>query len=210
MILSGLFFLLVNFKVIPVSEFALPRVLGILFMMGGLIFVFFTGAGGWLSWFVIPAGVFLTGGVVTLIVGTTMFMSPTTAILFSMGMGLTFLSVFLTRKNHWWALIPACAFFGLSGWAIMASRIPVIGYHPVVLIFAVGVAFLVIYLNAFQKARMRWSLFTGAVITSLSFCYLIVILLAHWSMLWPIVLLFVGCLVPIGILFVERRTKGTD
>ncbi|HYW82018.1 MAG TPA: hypothetical protein VFB30_02105, partial [Spirochaetia bacterium] len=66
MIVSGLFFLLVNFKLIPASEFVVPRVLGILFIMIGLIFLFFSGAGRWLTWFVIPAGAFLTVGIVTL------------------------------------------------------------------------------------------------------------------------------------------------
>ena len=46
MIVSGLFFLLVNFKLIPASDFVLPRVLGILFIMIGLIFLFFSGADG--------------------------------------------------------------------------------------------------------------------------------------------------------------------
>ncbi len=205
MIISGLFFLMANFKVIPVSDFALPRVLGILFITGGLIFVFFTGAGGWLTWFEIPAGVFLTGGVVTLIMGSDMFMSPTSASLFSTGMGLTFISVFLTRRNHWWALIPACVFFGLAGWSVLGSGVPAIGFHPVFPIFMLGISFLVIYLYSVQKAKMRWSLITGSLVVFVSFCYLLAILLARWIVLWPIVLLLIGLLVPVGILFAERR-----
>ena len=45
MIVSGVFFLLVNFKLIPASDFVVPRVLGILFIMIGLIFLFFSGRG---------------------------------------------------------------------------------------------------------------------------------------------------------------------
>ena len=45
MIVSGAFFLMVNFSLIPASGFVLPRVLGILFIMIGLIFLFFPGAG---------------------------------------------------------------------------------------------------------------------------------------------------------------------
>ncbi len=205
MIIGGLFFLLTNFKVIPVSDFALPRVLGILFITGGLIFVFLTGAGGWLSWFEIPAGVFLTGGVVTLIMGTDMFISPTSAGLFSTGMGLTFISVFLTRRNHWWALIPACVFFGVAGWCVLGSGVPAFGSHPVFPVFMLGISFFVIYLYSVQKAKMRWSLITGSLVVFVSFCYLFAILLSRWIMLWPIVLLLIGLLVPVGILFAERR-----
>jgi hypothetical protein len=205
MIVSGLFFILINFKVIPVSDFVLPRVLGILFFTGGLIFVFFTGAGGWLSWFEVPAGVFLTGGVVMLILGTDMFISLTSAGLFSTGLGLTFLSVFLTRRNHWWALIPTCVFFGLAGWCIIGSNVPALGSHPIFPIFMLGISFLVIYLYSVQKVKMRWSLITGSVIVLVSFCYLLAILLARWIALWPIVLLLIGLLVPVGILFTERR-----
>ncbi len=210
MVICGLFFLLVNFKLIPTSDFVVPRVLGILFMTGGLIFLFFTGAGGWLSWFVIPAGVFLTGGVVTLILGTTMFISINSASLFSLGLGLTFLSVFLTRKNHWWALIPACTFFGIAAWTALGSRIPELGYHPLILIFSLGLAFLVIYINSFQKARMRWSFLTGILIMGVSFCYLVALLLAHWSVLWPVILLLVGLLIPVGIVFADRRLREVE
>ncbi len=205
MIVSGLFFLLVNFKVIPVSDFVVPRVLGILFIMGGLIFLFFTGAGGWLSWFVLPAGLLITGGVVTLILGTNMFLSLEAASLLALGLGVTFLSVFLSRRNHWWALIPGGAMIGVTGWIEIGSLVPLLRPHPVFLVFALGVAFLVIYAYSVQKRRMRWSLFVGLVIVFLSFCYLVVLLLAMWTMLWPVALLLVGLLVPLAILFFERR-----
>jgi hypothetical protein len=207
MIVSGLLFLLVNFHVIPINDFLLTRVLGILFIMGGLIFIFLTGAGGWLSWFAIPAGVFITVGLVTLILGTSLFITLNSAILSSIGLGLTFLSVFITRRNHWWALIAASTFFGIAGWFAQGSMIPVVGWHPVFLIFAVGVSFLVIYLFTVQKSRMRWSLLTGTIIVAVSFCYLLVILLSRWSALWPAALLLIGLLVPVVILIADRRTR---
>jgi hypothetical protein len=208
MILSGLFFLLVNFQIIPVSDFIVTRVLGVLFMTAGLIFVFFSGAGGWLSWFVIPAGFCLACGSVMLIVGTTMFLSLTSAVLFSAGLGLTFLCVFLTRKNHWWALIPAFTFFGLAGWVGLGVYLPLLTYHPVFLVFAVGAAFLVIYAYSFQKIRMKWSLITGVVIEFVALCYLCALMLARWSALWPVFLLAIGLIVPLSVLLFERRSRG--
>ncbi len=207
MIVSGLLFLLINFHLIPVNDFLLTRVLGILFIMGGLIFIFFTGAGGWLSWFAIPAGVFITAGLVTLILGTNLFITLNSAILSSIGLGLTFLSVFFTRRNHWWALIAACSFFGIAGWFTQGSMVPFLGWHPVFLIFSVGVSFLIIYLGSVQKSRMRWSLLTGSIVVGVSLIYFLVILLSRWSALWPAALLLIGLMVPVGILLADRRAR---
>ena len=44
-------------------------------------------------------------------------------------------------------------------------------------------------------------------IVSVSFLYLLGILLARWSILWPVVLLLAGLLIPIWIVFIDRRTE---
>ena len=210
MIVCGLFFLLVNFKLVPVSDFVLPRVLGILFVMIGLIFLFFSGAGRWLTWFVIPAGAFLTLGIVTLVFGWNRFFSFDSASLFSLGFGLTFLTLFSFRRGHWWMLIPTGVFIGLAIWVEMGSRYPVIGWHPVAPILCLGIAFLVIWLYAVQKRRLWWSLLVGALVVTASFLYLLGILLARWSILWPVVLLLAGLLIPLWIVFADRRKHGED
>jgi hypothetical protein len=208
MIVSGLFFLLVNFGLIPASGFVLPRVLGILFIMAGLLFLFFSGAGRWLSWFVIPAGVLLTSGIVTLILGMNRLFSPTSACLFSLGLGLTFLAVFLSRHNHWWALIPAGVFSGIAAWVLAARQFPVIGWHPVPVLLFLGVGFLAIYAASWQKSRMRWSLVTGCSVAAAALFYLLGLLLARWSALWPVVLLLAGVLVPVVLLLSDRRRRS--
>jgi hypothetical protein len=208
MIITGLFFLLVNFNVIPASDFIVPRVLGILFTMIGLIFLFFSGAGKWLSWFVIPAGAFLTLGIVTLIFGWNRFFSLESASCFSLGFGLTFLTLFYFRRGHWWVLIPSGVFIGTSIWAAMGVWFPVIGWHPVAPLLFLGLSFLVIWLYSVQKGRMRWSLIVGSIIVSASFFYLLGILLARWSILWPVILLLAGLLIPLWVLVAERRSRG--
>jgi hypothetical protein len=207
MIVTGLFFLLVNFKLIPASDFVVPRVLGILFMMIGLIFLFFSGAGKWLSWFVIPAGAFLTLGIVTLVFGWNRFFSLESAGLFSLGFGLTFLALFYFRRGHWWVLIPSGVFIGTSIWAAMGVWLPILGWHPVAPLFFLGLSFLSIWLFSVQKERMRWSLLVGAIIVSASFLYLMGVLLARWSILWPILLLMAGLTIPLWILLMERRSR---
>jgi hypothetical protein len=207
MIVSGLLFLLVNFDLIPASGFILPRVLGILFVMAGLLFLFFSGAGRWLAWFVIPAGVLLTTGIVTLILGLHRLIGPVSACLFSLGLGLTFLAVFLSRRNHWWALIPTGAFAGIAAWVLLGTRFPVVGWHPVPVLFFIGVGFLCIHAASLQKSRMRWSLFTGCGVAGASLFYLLGLLLARWSVLWPVVLLLAGTLVPAVLLLSDRLRR---
>ena len=208
MIVSGVFFLLVNFKLIPASDFVPPRVLGILFIMVGLIFLFFSGAGRWLTWFVIPAGAFFTVGIVTLVFGWNRFFSLDSASLFSLGFGLTFLALFWYRHGHWWVLIPSGAFVGIAAGVEIGGRLPIIGWHPVAELFCLGISFLVIWLYSVQKKRMRWSLIVGSLIVSISFLYLLGILLARWSILWPIALLLAGLLIPLLIVIVDRRARG--
>jgi hypothetical protein len=207
MVVSGAFFLLVNFNLIPASGFVVPRVLGILFFMIGLIFLFFSGGGRWLTWFVIPAGAFLTVGIVTLVFGWNRFFSVDAASLFSLGFGLTFLMLFSFRRGHWWVLIPSGVFIGTAAWVAMIARYPVIGWHPVAPVFFLGISFLVIWLYSVQKNRMRWSLLTGALVLTASVLYLLGILLARWSILWPVLLLLAGLLTPLWILVADRRRK---
>jgi hypothetical protein len=208
MIVCGLFFIMVNFKLIPVSDFVLARVLGILFVMIGLLFLFFSGAGRWLTWFVIPAGAFLTVGIVTLVFGWDKFFSLDSAALFSLGFGLTFLALFSFRRGHWWTLIPSGVSIGIAIWVEMASHYPMIGWHPVAPLIFLGISFLLIWLYSVQKRRMRWSLLVGVIIVSASFLYLLGIFLAHWSILWPVVLLLAGLVIPLWIVFSERRRKA--
>ncbi len=210
MIVSGLFFLLVNFKLIPVSAFVLPRVLGVLFFVVGLVFLFLSGAGSWMSWFIIPAGELLTCGIVTLVLGLDRIFSLDSAALFAFGLGLSFLALFYSLRSHWWLLIPSGFLIGLAAMLAGVDHVPLVGWHPVVPLFFLGAAFLVIYLYSVQRQRMRWSLLVGFIIVSVSFLYLLGILLARWSILWPVVLLLAGLLIPLWILFIDRRARRPD
>jgi hypothetical protein len=208
MIVCGVFFLLVNFHLIPASTFLVPRVLGILFAMVGLIFLFFSGAGRWLTWFIIPAGAFITVGIVTLVFGWNRFFSLDSASLFSLGFGATFLTLFYFRRGHWWVLIPSGVFMGLSAWVELGSRLPLVGWHPVAPLLCLGISFLVIWLYSVQKTKMRWSLLVGSLIVTASVLYLLGILLSRWSILWPAVLLLTGLLIPLWIVVMDRRRRA--
>jgi len=209
MMVSGALLLAVNFGVVPASSFVLARVLGILVMVTGLVFLFFTGAGGWLTWFIIPAGVLFTAGVVTLVLGAGMFIRPLAAVLTAAGFGFTFLAVFLTRRNHWWALIPAGVFLGTALWAFVGSRFPVVGWHPVPVVLCAGLSFFAIYLSAIQKLRMRWCLLAGSLMVAAAIIYLLALLLARWLALWPLVLVVAGFGIPAGFFLADLRRRRT-
>ncbi len=204
MIVSGLFFLLVNFKLIPASDFVLPRVLGILFIMVGLIFLFFSGAGRWLTWFVIPAGAFLTLGIVTLVFGWNRFFSLDSASLFSLGFGLTFLALFCIRRGHWWVLIPSGVFIGLAIGVEIGAGFPIIGWHPVAALFCPGdlLPRHLALLRAEEADAVEPP--RGGDHRDASFLYLLGILLARWSILWPVVLLLAG----LADSSVDRRSRS--
>ncbi len=210
MIVSGAFFLAVNFNLIPTSDFVSARVLGILFVMIGLIFLFFSGAGRWLTWFVIPAGVFLSVGIVTLVFGWNRFFSLDSAGLLSLGLGLTFLALFYFRRGHWWVLIPCGFFVGAAVWILMGGHGGLIGWHPVAPLLGLGLSFLVIYLYSVQKNRMQWSLLVGSIISTAAFLYLLGILLATWSMLWPVVLLLIGLLLLLWLIVADHAKRGAE
>jgi hypothetical protein len=208
MMVSGALLLAVNFGIVPASPFVLARVLGILFIMAALAFFFFTGAGGWLTWFIIPAGILGTVGVVTIVLGAGMFMSPLAAELTAAGLGLTFLSVFLTRRNQWWALIPTGAFLGAALWAFVGTRFPVVGWQPVPVVLCVGLSFFSIYFSAIQKRRMRWCLLVGSLVVAAALIWLLALLLARWLALWPLALVVAGLAVPAAFLLVDRRRQA--
>jgi hypothetical protein len=209
MMVSGALLLAVNFGLLPASPFVLARVLGILFMVAGLGFLFFTGAGGWLTWFLIPAGVLFTVGVVTLVLGSGMFTSTRAAALTAAGFGATFLAVFLTRRNQWWALIPSGACFGTALWAFVGPRFPVVGWHPVPVVFCLGLSFFAIYLSAIEKRRMRWCLLVGSLAVAAALVYLLSLLLVRWLALWPLALVVIGLCVPAGLVFADLRRRRT-
>jgi hypothetical protein len=210
MVACGLFFLLVNFGVVRVSAFFLSRALGSLFITAGLAFLFFQGAGGGLFWFILPTGLSFSLGFLTMLMGFDRLLTLETAALLSAGAGLTFLAVFLSRKNHWWALITTGACIGVAGWLGGSSLIPVIGLHPVFPLFFTGLSFLAIYLSFVMKRKLRWSLITGAVLVASSLGYLLILLLSRWEMLWPAILLLVGVAIPVTLKVAGagRRTRG--
>ena len=99
-------------------------------------------------------------------------------------------------------------FIGCAVWIVMGSRVPVFGWHPIMPLACLGISFLFIWFYSVQKRRMRWSLIVGLIIVVAAFFYLLGVLLARWSILWPILLLLAGLLIPVWISLRDRRGTG--
>jgi hypothetical protein len=205
LILSGIFFLLTNFSIIPPVGQATDRVIGILLFVTGIVFAFFQGRGGGLFWFIIPAGVSFSFGIVILIFGFAEIIGALAAALLAFGFGTTFLIIFLLQRAQWWALLPAGSLYGLSLWIWMSMLQPEIGFHPVFLILSIGLSFLAVYLFSVQKHKMRFSLYAGAIIVFCAFIYYFVILFSKFILFWAILLIIVGLSVPLALLILNKR-----
>jgi len=206
LILSGIFFLLTNFSVIPPVGYAVDRVIGILFFITGVVFAFFQGRGGGLFWFIIPAGVAFSFGSFTLVVGISKIFSLTAATILGIGFGTTFLIVFLLQKAQWWALLPTGSLYGVSLWISMVSIQPQISYHPVFLLLCIGVSFLCIYFFSVQKLKMRFALFTGSIIILSAVIYYFLIFFIEFKLFWAILLIVLGISIPIIFIIINKKS----
>ncbi len=208
LILSGVFFLLMNFQVIPESGDLNNRVLGVIFFITGLVFTFFQGGGRGLFWFLIPAGVAFTLAIITLIVGIDMLFTFLNLGFFCLGLSITFLLIFLLRKTEWWALLPSGALAGLCAWIVTATLQPPVGFHPPVFTFFVGLSFLAIFAFSVQKAKMRWALLTGLLITAASILYYFILVFLPFTVFWAVLLVAAGIALPFVVALLDRRARN--
>jgi hypothetical protein len=206
LILSGLFFLFTNF-ILAESEDLSSRYIGIFFFIAGIIFAFFQGGGRGLFWFIIPGGVAFTSGIITVVFGIYQLFSLLTLIFFCFGLAVTFLLIFLLRKTAWWALLPAGALAGVSAWISLATVQSQIGFHPVALIFFIGVAFLAIYFFSVQKSKMWFALITGLIIVAFAVFYYLLIIFHEYTLFWAVLLVCGGIIFPFAVHFIEKRAK---
>jgi hypothetical protein len=208
LILSGIFFLLTNFSVIPPVGQATDRVIGILFFVTGIIFAFFQGRGGGLFWFIIPAGVAFTFGSFTLVLGISKIFSFTAASMLGIGLGTTFLIVFLLQKAQWWALLPTGGLYGISLWIIMSSVQTQIGFHPVFLLLCIGISFLCIYFFSVQRIKMRFALYTGIIIILCAVIYYFLIFFIEYKLFWAIFLIILGIFIPVLFFIINKKSEN--
>jgi hypothetical protein len=207
---SGIFFLLVNFNMIQILGDPTDLIFGILLFVAGIIFSFVQGGGSGLFWMIIPAGFSFTVGAVFLLFGMSHLFTLPGACMVSAGLACTFLVIFLLHKTHWWSLLPAGAFAGFPLWVLAAQAQPRIGFHPVVLVFCIGLAFLVIFFSSVQRRKMRFALVAGGTIAAVDILYYLFIAFYEFNLFWAILLVVLGVLLPFMYFIYDRRIRKPE
>jgi len=88
------------------------------------------------------------------------------AILLGLG-GIAFLTVFITDRQHWWALIPGCTLVGVSITLFLEFFWPEAGSvaSGLIILGSIGLAFLIIYLLNWEN---WWALIPAGVLLTLA------------------------------------------
>jgi len=126
--------------------------------------------------------------------------------IFCVGLGITFLFIFILQKSQWWALFPVGSLFGISIWMLINSLKPNILLFPIFPCFGVGIAFFCIYLFSVQKQKMKFALITSLLIMSASIIYYFIIMFYDkLQFFWPISLMAGGILLLLITYIIEKR-----
>jgi hypothetical protein len=189
LVLAGLFLLLQNLGVlaIGVGGWLAP----ILFGAGGLAFLAVYAGNREHWWSLIPGFVLLSiGALISLDQVAPRIASTWGGSLFLGGIGVAFWLILLTRRENWWAVIPAGVLTTLAAVAGLGQ----IGTGlETGSLFFLGLAatFGLVYLLPTPEGRMRWALFPAVIMFVLG----VVTLLATAAVvqyLWPLALILLG------------------
>lgn len=164
LLLAGVLLLLANLGYLVVG---LQILWGLLFAAGGLAFlaVYLDDRSRW--WALIPAFVLLSLG---LLIGVES-VAPAVArvfggTIFLGGIGLGFVAVYLTRRDFWWAIIPAGVLITLA----VVAAIGQTGAGQVtgaIFFLGLGLTFALLYLLPTPGGRQMWALIPAAVLLAM-------------------------------------------
>ena len=144
LVVAGALFLLEALDLIVIGGWLWG--LAFLVAAAAFIYVYFTNRERW--WPLIP-GCTLAGIGLTILTGE---LAPGMAELGGFfvlaGIGLSFLLIYLTRRDYWWALIPGCTLVGIGVGVLAEGLLPSFGeVVPFFVLGGIGLSFLLIYLS---------------------------------------------------------------
>ncbi|HJS30145.1 MAG TPA: hypothetical protein VJ768_11015 [Anaerolineales bacterium] len=187
MILAGAIFLLENLGFIAIS----PYLWGGLLLGGGLTFLYLYLSNREEWWYIIPAFIFL--GVGAILILLTAFPNLEGALVPTIilgAIGLSFVIVYLTNSENWWAIIPAGTLLTLS---LALGLSTVFEGLAVASIFFLGMAltFGIVYFIPTPEGRMTWAIYPALITLALG----VVVSLGAGSLapfIWPLALILGG------------------
>lgn len=191
LVLAGVVFLLQNLRIIRLGGLG-DLVIASLFGLGALAFlaVYIANRQHW--WSLIPAGaLFGISGLIGLEAIAPRVASAFGGSLFLGSLGLAFWLIYVTDRQHWWAIIPGGV---LSTLALVAGADRIIpgGFGGAIFFLGLAATFgLLYFVPVTDKAHTRWALIPAAICLVLAF-----IVAASLSTLagyiWPLALILVG------------------
>lgn len=186
LVTAGVILLLSNLKLITIDW---EIIIGPLFAVGGLVFLvfFITNTEEW--WALIP-GFILIGIGINIFMGTWMDTVGDRfgGMIFLGFVGLPFILIYITHRQHWWAIIPGGVLLTLAGVTLVDNNTALGGG-----LFFLGLAatFGLVYILPKPDGKQKWALYPAGIL------FLLAVLVSlgaadFMSYVGPLALLIIG------------------
>jgi hypothetical protein len=189
LVLAGLFLLLQNLGVLAIN--AGGWLWALFFGLGGLAFlaVYARDQEHW--WSLIPGFILVSLGALLALDSVAPRVADTWGgPLFLGGLSMAFWLIFLTRREHWWAVIPGGILLTLAGVAALGQIST--GLETGGLFFlGLAATFGLVYLLPTPEGRMKWALIPASILLVLGLATLLAAT-AVLPYLWPLALILGG------------------
>ena len=196
LICAGVLFLLQNFGL---AHYVGGVIWALLFAVGGLVFLaaFVLNHDNW--WAIIPGLTLL--GLSALIGVSTVFPAlagPAASLLFA-AIGLSFLVIYATHRDFWWALIPGFTLLGLSALVFVSTLFPALAGPAASLFLAgIGLSFWAVYAT---NSERWWAIIPGGTMLTLAFIVAFTAFPGLSEGRWVPSILFLGLAATFGLLY---------
>jgi hypothetical protein len=145
------------------GEWLAQAIIALLFAGGGLIFLVVFVVNLEHNWWAVIPGFTLLGLATLILFGDRL--GAAGPAIFLGAIGLSFLVIYLIRREFWWAIIPAGVLLTLAVMIIVIDAVPgssMLG--PAILFFGLALTFLLVYLLPSEEARRTWALYPAGIL----------------------------------------------
>ncbi len=162
LIVAGAMFLLEALDLIVIGGWLWG--LAFLVAAAAFIYVYFTNREKW--WPLIPGCTLAGIGLTILTSELAPGMGELGGFFVLAGIGLSFLLIYMTRRDYWWALIPGCTLAGIGVGVLAEGLLPSFGeVVPFFVLGGIGLSFLLIYLT---RRDYWWTLIPAGTMFSIA------------------------------------------
>jgi hypothetical protein len=204
LIVVGALFLL---QTLGVVEGVLPLLWVLVFVAGGVIFLYFFLINREHWWALIPGFTFVGIGA---LLGLTEYgpksLENLAAALLMASIGLSFWVIYLINREHWWAIIPGGVLFTVA--VVVGLEDILVGDDVIVSVFFLGMAltFGAIALLPTPYGRMKWAWIPASVLFAIGIIFFSVAV-SGFQFVWPAAIILVGLFILYRTLFGKGRIQ---